>query len=150
MIYGIDPGTAKSAIVAWTGKRIHFSRIMDNDALLAMIRRSGEALRGSVVAVESIASYGMAVGKEVFETCELCGRIREAAENHGAVVRKVYRREVKIFYCGTMKAKDANVSQALRDKLGQVGTKGEPGPLYGIASHLWSALAVADYAFSNP
>jgi len=42
-----------------------------------------------------------------------------------------------------MKAKDANIRQALIDKLGPVGTKKSPGPLWGVKSHIWSALAVA-------
>jgi hypothetical protein len=58
-------------------------------------------------------------------------------------VRLVYRREVKLHLCGSMKAKDANVWQALIDKLGPVGTKACPGPLYGVKSHARSALAVA-------
>jgi hypothetical protein len=49
-----------------------------------------------------------------------------------------------------MRAKDANIRQALIDKLGAVGTKKAPGPLYGISGHLWAALAVADYAINNP
>ncbi|WP_230687708.1 hypothetical protein, partial [Streptococcus pneumoniae] len=57
---------------------------------------------------------------------------------------------VKIWLCGTMRAKDANIAQALRDKHGEVGTKKNPGKLYGIKSHLWSALAIADYALNHP
>jgi hypothetical protein len=45
-----------------------------------------------------------------------------------------------------MRAKDPNVRQALLDKIGPVGTKKNPGPLYGVSGHGWSALAVAVYA----
>jgi hypothetical protein len=38
------------------------------------------------------------------------------------------------------------VRQALIDRLGPQGTKKNPGPTYGMRSHLWAALAVAVYA----
>ncbi len=146
-VHGIDPGTYESAVVSWDGRKVLYSGILKNPLLIRMLRNSN--LVGCVVAIEAIASYGMAVGKETFETAEWCGAFREAAEHNKGTVRRVYRREVKIHLCGTMKAKDANVAQALRDKFGEVGTKKNPGPLYGIASHLWSALAVADYALTS-
>jgi len=97
-----------------------------------------------------IASYGMAVGREVFETCLWIGRFMECARDPEAV-NLVYRRDVKLHLCGTSKAKDANIRQALLDmfprtgggKTPQVGTKGQPGPLFGVSSHAWAALGVA-------
>ena len=62
----------------------------------------------------------------------------------------VYRRDVKMWLCGTPRAKDPNIAQALRDKYGDPGTKKNPGKIYGVKSHLWAALAVADYALGNP
>ncbi len=141
MIYGCDPGTDKSALVAFDGRKIHFAQIMLNDELLALVRRS-KSLQGQVLAIESIASYGMPVGRETFETCEFCGRIREAAEANGAKVMRVFRKDVKIHLCNNGKAKDSNVSQALRDKYSKEVLK-------GIVSHLWAAMAVADYALTH-
>lgn len=100
------------------------------------------------VAIEGIQSYGMAVGADVFETAEMIGRIRQAFGYHKTT--KIYRKEVKLFLCGSLRAKDANVSQAIRDlypatgggKKPSVGTKAQPGPLYGVTDHAWSALAV--------
>jgi hypothetical protein len=94
-------------------------------------------------ACEMIASYGMAVGKEVFETCVWIGRFVEIAYEP---VQLVYRRDVKLHLCHSPRAKDANVRQALIDRLGPQGTKKNPGPTYGMKSHLWAALAVAVYA----
>ena len=49
--------------------------------------------------------------------------------------------------CKNNRAKDKNIRQALIDRFGPgkaaIGTKKAPGPLYGLKSHLWSALAVA-------
>lgn len=142
MLFAIDPGTTESAVIAWDGQ-IRMAKIMPNEELLAMVRRSKAALAGARMAVETIASYGMAVGRETFETCEFCGRLREAAEANGATVQRVYRKDVKINLCGTMKAKDTNIRAALLDKYGK-------DVLKGIKSHLWSAMAVADYALTHP
>ena len=58
---------------------------------------------------------------------------------------------VMVHLCHDSRAKDTNIRQALLDlfpRAGggatpQVGTKGKPGPLYGVSSHAWPALAVA-------
>jgi hypothetical protein len=50
--------------------------------------------------------------------------------------------------CGSSRANDATIRQALLDRYGPgrekaVGTKANPGPLYGIKADLWQALALA-------
>ena len=60
----------------------------------------------------------------------------------------IKRQTTKAVLCGTARAKDPNVHQALIDMYGgsmkaAKGTKKAPGPLYGVKSHIWSALAVA-------
>ena len=105
-----------------------------------------------VMAIEMVASYGMAVGKTVFETCMWIGRFMEAWESAtGTKPQQVYRKDVKMHLCGSMRAKDTNIRQAIIDrypasgggKCPQIGTKKEPGPLYGVSKDIWSALAVA-------
>lgn len=142
----IDPGTEQSAHIEFDGKSVLEKGIVPNAELLRLARAG--MLRGEV-AIEMIACYGMPVGKETFETCLFIGQLREALWRV-ATVRLVYRKDVKIWLCGSMKAKDGNIRQALIDKYGAPGTKKAPGMLYGISSHLWSALAIADYAINNP
>jgi hypothetical protein len=90
-----------------------------------------------------IASYGMAVGASTFETCVWIGRFIEVSR---VEVELIFRKDIKLFLCGTMRAKDANIRQSLLDLIGPQGTKKTPGPTYGIKSHTWAALAVAVYA----
>jgi hypothetical protein len=97
-------------------------------------------------AIEMIASYGMAVGASTFETCVWIGRFTEVARVEPVLC---YRKDIKLFLCGTMRAKDANVRQALLDFVGPQGTKAKPGTTYGIKSHSWAALAVAVFAAAN-
>jgi hypothetical protein len=92
-----------------------------------------------------IASYGMPVGAEVFDTCLWIGRFMQKWSQHArcTLPSLVFRKDVKMHLCGVTKAKDANIRQALIDKFGAPGTKKAPGRLYGIKSHAWPALAVA-------
>jgi hypothetical protein len=113
--------------------------------MLNWIAESG----AEIFAIEMVASYGMPVGREVFETVRWIGRFQQAWRDP-ETVRFVYRKDVKLHLCGSARAKDANIRQALIDKLGPVGTKAVPGPLYGVKSHIWSALAVAVTALEGP
>lgn len=146
IVLAIDPGTTQSAFVRFDGRKVLEGDIVANDRLRTLLRENGIG-KHDLVACEMVASYGMAVGATVFETCVWIGRFVESAK---APTRYVYRKDVKMHLCHSMRAKDANIRQALLDKHGEVGTKKNPGPLYGIRSHLWAALAVADYALNVP
>lgn len=147
----IDPGNEQSAYVLYDpvdGKPAEFCKI-DNYLMLALIAEA-PALGATRMAVEMIASYGMPVGREVFETCLWIGRFMQAwsAGDPRADAELVYRRDVKLHLCGSARAKDPNVRQALIDRYGPgketaIGKKATPGPLYGMAGDCWSALAVA-------
>jgi hypothetical protein len=143
-------------VVLWGGvlEEFHIERNVDVLERVRLLGLKASALGlPSILAVEMIASYGMPVGREVFETCVWIGRFVQHWTNHtnGGPYRLVYRSEVKIHVCGTQRAKDGNVRQALIDmfppagggKVPQIGTKPEPGPLYGVTSHAWQALGVA-------
>jgi len=139
-VFAIDPGPTQSGWCEWDGGRVVGSGVLPNDDLLFEVQRRCDV--SETLAIEMIASYGMAVGREVFETCVWVGRFQQAWHSP-ASVRLVYRKDVKSFLCGSMKAKDANIRQALIDLVGDKGTKAKPGPTYGVKSHSWPALAVA-------
>jgi hypothetical protein len=145
MILAIDPGTTVSGVVVLDEGRVHESHIMPNDQVIERI----QWWTWPDVAIEMVASYGMPVGAEVFETVRWIGRFQQAFHAPDQV-RFVYRKDVKMHLCGTMKAKDPNIRQALIDKLGPAGTKRAPGPTYGVKSHAWAALAVAVTAAETP
>jgi hypothetical protein len=141
MILAIDPGPQRSAYVAWTDGRVVDSGWLDNFDV--RVRVAYYARKRQRIAVEMIASYGMAVGASVFNTCVEIGRMVEVANAHGVNAELIFRKDVKLHVCGSPRAKDANIRQALMDTYGPVGTKKQPGPLYGVKSHVWAALAVA-------
>lgn len=143
MILAIDPGTEKSAFVFWDGEKIDSSGILPNEEICCELL---EIWSEHDLFIEMVASYGMPVGREVFETVLWIGRFDEArAVNTGERSKLVYRREVKMHHCGSMKAKDSNIRQALIDKYGAPGTKKNPGLTYGLSKDLWSAFAIATY-----
>lgn len=136
-VLAIDPGPTKSAWLVYdSGGPTAARGITENADVLATVR----VLVADHLAIEMVESFGMAVGKEVFETVYWVGRFVEA---WGREFTRVYRKEVKLHLCGNCRAKDPNIRQALLDKVGPQGTKREPGPTYGISKDLWSALAVA-------
>jgi hypothetical protein len=133
--------------------RVAESGILNNVLLLGAIQHTLKYSDCQLV-IEMIASYGMAVGAEVFDTCVWIGRYVQAWHSPDAV-RLIYRKQVKLHLCGTTKAKDTNIRQALLDKFGPgkdkaIGKKAAPGPLYGVKTHAWSALAVAVVASEVP
>jgi hypothetical protein len=143
-LLAIDPGPTQSGFVVF-GEGVIHSGVLPNDQMRLYMKincHNGELDR---LAIEMIASYGMAVGAEVFNTCLWIGRYLEYWEkyNEPSTAQLVFRREVKMHLCGTARAKDTNIKQALVDKLGPIGKKDSPGPLYGVKSHAWPALGVA-------
>lgn len=141
-LLAIDPGNTHSAYVVYDGaKPIQFGKV-DNEWLLDRMRT--KHFDASHMAVEMIASYGMSVGREVFETCVVIGQLLEAWSRPHTLV---FRREVKLHLCGSPRAKDSNIRTALIDRYGgkekAIGRKATPGVLFGISADCWSALAIA-------
>lgn len=142
ILLALDPGPIQTGWCVWKHGKFHSGGVALNSDVLVLIRTIPED--GMELAIEMIASYGMAVGREVFETCVWIGRFYQAwTQVRQSTPQLVYRKDVKMHLCGTPRAKDPNIRQALIDKLGPVGSKLNPGPLYGVKSHIWPALAVA-------
>ena len=154
MILAIDPGNIESGVVIVDSKTLKpiFAEKMNNDELIQCIYDKCEPFNiYNDVAIEMIASYGMPVGAEVFETCVWIGRFKEAIINvyPGVSIDYIYRKDEKMNLCQSMKANDATIKQALVDRFtpGQKnygkGTKKNPGWFYGFAKDIWAAYAVA-------
>lgn len=148
IVMAIDPGPARSAWVTLNtetgGIRNH--GLSDNAMLLGLLRVEVAPATGPIesVVIEKVEGFGMPVGAEVFETVFWSGRFAEAARP--IRVDRIGRKAVKIHLCGSMRAKDPNIRQALIDRYGgsaAIGRKATPGPLYGVSGDVWSALAVA-------
>jgi len=142
-VLGIDPGNVESAYVLLDDnlKPVRFGKVK-NEELSDMIYR-GLSDECTGVAIEMIASYGMAVGETIFDTCVWIGRFTEQVINESGITPTyIYRKDEKMNLCHTMKAKDSNIRQALIDRFGIVGKKASPGFFYGFKSDIWAAMAV--------
>lgn len=147
IIMAIDPGHIESAYAIWDGKWLEGFGKIPSGKLLAMLREPSPCY---LLAVERIACMGMAVGEEVFETVRYEARfvmawLEKYEHRHHLLVPRM---RVKMHHCGDSRAKDANIRQALIDRFGPgkevaIGRKASPGPLYGVAGDVWSALAIA-------
>jgi|TARA_R110000822_G_scaffold246800_1_gene374971 hypothetical protein len=171
-ILAIDPGTVKSGwcVMEQDGTVNEFGWT-DNDDLLERVISS----RKINLVLEDISNYGMAVGRDTFETVKWLGRFDRKRE-HTYITRPT----IKAALCNTVKATDANVRQAVIDryggdavaiggkkcinckgkgwtgrdhdacefchchgwKQGGCGTETHKGQLYGVSSHVWSAIAL--------
>ena len=146
MILAIDPGTYESAYLFWDTEKenIESMGIKKNDDVLKLLKDCGNILYPSYkFVIEMIESRGMPIGKETIETIFWIGRFWEAFEGDKEDKERVYRREVKLHFCGTVRATDANIRQVLIDRFGGIQSTKKGGKLYGVKSHIWSALALA-------
>jgi hypothetical protein len=139
-ILGIDPGPKESGYVIWDGMRAE-AGTMENEALRHYLV-NGHRL--TALAIERIRGYGQVAGNDTYETCEWIGRFDITAREGGIpIVKLIPRKDIKNHLCGNTTTNDKYVRQALIDRLGEQGSKKNPGPLYGISGHAWAALAVA-------
>lgn len=164
-ILAIDPGSERSAWLLLqdgrpklmggtaTDEPMYAHGIEANDDVLEALRVGGAPGTGllvdvDVVVIEQMRGFLRTAGLEVFETCRWAGRFEEAARP--TPVALVGRKEVVVHLTGSARSGDVEVRAALIDRFGgvggkaaAVGLKASPGPLYGIAKDVWSALAIA-------
>jgi len=146
-IIAVDPGPERSQYVVFDGTRVVSQGWEEMVGLRQVL--PPDAYNGTHVVFEGIESFGMPVGAETFETVFVTGRLYELAFRcYGEKrVSRIYRKAIKLHLCGSARAKDANIRQALLDRFGGAavakGTKAAPGPLYGVSGHGWAALALA-------
>jgi hypothetical protein len=145
-LFAIDPGPTQSGCLLCETHpfKIVEVGIFNNTNLLADILR--RRWRMDLLLIEQIMMGGMIAGQETFETCFVSGQFAQAVSP--TPFARMGRIAIKMHLCGSARAKDANVRQALIDKFGPgrevaVGTKKHPGHLYGVHSHTWAALALA-------
>lgn len=146
-VLAVDPGNIDSGfvIVDFSEVKVLDKGKVPNDEIFTAIEENKDC----ILAIEMIASYGMAVGKSVFDTCVWIGRFYQFATEKNMQIKFVYRKDEKMTLCHSMKAKDTNIKQALIDIYAPntvnngKGTKKEPGFFYGFKADIWQAMAIA-------
>jgi hypothetical protein len=123
-ILSIDPGNVESAFCLIDSEDyipLEFGKTANENLRVGMYN-----VQYDKAIIEMVASYGMAVGATVFETCVAIGQFKEIAMRKNIPVEFIYRKDEKMNLCHSMKAKDSNIRQALIDRFGPVGTKKNP------------------------
>ena len=167
-LLALDPGNTRTAYVVYD---THSKRLVEhgqnrNPEIVAQLVALRDQPGGPVhLACEMVGCYGQIAGRTLFETCFWIGRFVEAWHVGFNLVLRRGRwgpgpevtgaageyDGVTMCLCGSTRAKDKNVRQALIDrfpptgggKTPQIGTKAKPGALYGVSTDTWAALAVA-------
>lgn len=145
-LLAIDPGPEQSALLLYNAEKqypVAWEKTPNGTCWPSW------AWTASTLAVEQVASYGMPVGAEVFETCVWTGRFIERwYHNHESHPIRVTRKQVMVHICGSAKGNDSTLRTALIDRWGPgkekaIGRKASPGPLHGLTGDCWAALGVA-------
>lgn len=142
-VVGIDPGPFTSHAIVFDGGRVVEKIECDPGKVFDLCATRGR------VAIEDFEPFGSPVSADSIRTIKTIG----VAEQTGA--RAIGRKAIKLHLCGTlMQIKDRQVREALIERFGPgkeaaIGTKANPGPLYGVSGHYWSALAVAVVAWDQ-
>jgi hypothetical protein len=137
VILGCDPGSDQSACVLWDTKQ---NRILKhwqepNGVVLTILRGM---VCPDVCVIEDVAFYGKVLNKSTFETLKFIGRIQEIFPHNHALV--IYP-EIAVHFCNSRRVKTSQINAVLMDRFGGKGTKKQPGVLFGIKEHEWSALS---------
>lgn len=149
-ILGIDPGYVLSAFVLVDPhdlRPVEFGKIPNDELLAGLV--DGRLRIATRIVCEKIESFGMPVGREIFETVFWTGRFVQAALP--VEVERIGRKRVVRHHCYSAQADDSNVTHALVDRFTPgapnfgKGTKAEPGWFYGFAGDVWQAYALAVY-----
>lgn len=156
-IFAIDPGNIESGWVlcdAESLKPVQFGKSSNSSLLCKLFDLSLDYPGQTYYCIEMIASYGMPVGKEVFDTCVWIGRFTECIVNLKItsvyqLPTYVYRLDEKLTICRDPRANDATIRRALVDRFAPgvsnygKGSMSSPGWFYGFKADIWQAYAVA-------
>lgn len=154
-IIAIDPGNTQSGycvIDQRTLRPLEFGKIDNADLMQKLASATKQGWRWAVI--EMVASYGMPVGREVFDTVLWIGRFYQTL-NACCSVRLLCRIEEKRHICHNTRANDAAIRRALIDRFADHdlkngrGTKKAPDFFYGFKADIWAAYAVGLTAIEN-
>lgn len=141
-VVGIDPGDNQSAyaVVDANYEVVEADKVENEDLALFLKCILGD----THVVVEGIQSYGMPVGRNVFDTCYQIGRILQICDDLGLPWTIYNRPEYTKAICGVQKISDSVLRQALLLRFGG-DKKGEPLNKLKGSTDKRSAFAIAAY-----
>ena len=119
-VLALDPGPERTAYVHLReGVPARFG--LEANQCIRRVCEDAQTWGVDGVAIEMVASYGMAVGAEVFETCVWIGRFMESlirCNVSNSEIHRIPRIQVKNHLCHKSNANDSNIRQAIIDRFG--------------------------------
>lgn len=156
-VLSIDPGNTKSAWLLYGiayGDKLGVVEAFGYEPNEELLPKLAELrLNGTALVIEYPQPRGQPMYTQLVDTIFWIGRFVQSAAPEGDW-KPIDRKDIKMTLCGNTKAKDSNIRAALisrfggafvpgRGEVNPIGTKRNPGPLYGLSGDIWSALAVA-------
>lgn len=146
-ILAIDPGPKYSAFVLYyseTRMPLRFGEYLNET-----VEKEIKSTTADTLVIEYPAPRGQPMYTQLVDTIFWIGRFSthwQLGQWH-----RMDRKDVKMTLCRSAKANDSQIRAAIISrypatgggKVGQIGTKKQGGPLYGISKDVWAALAVA-------
>lgn len=153
-ILAIDPGPTHSGYVVCCPEHpthpIDVAGHVENYELLSII--SAASLEAHCCIIEDFVARGQPCGHEAVNTCKWIGRFSQKwfddSDNEYSDAILLSRPAVCQFLTGNIRAKKPEILVYLIGRYGgsrkvAVGTKHDPGPLYGLNVHTRDAFALA-------
>lgn len=144
-VLGIDTGDKESAYVLFNGNVLKCGKL-PNAQVEDLIFNGWDV----VVAVEAPTLFGKRVYPQIMETAIQAGRFLGLGAARVKTVRRFSRQETSLHCAGARSCDDKQMKHCLIERFGDVGTKKNPGPLYGLSgADMFDALAVAVTAYDK-
>ena len=149
MIFAIDPGNEQSAYVLVGDNMQVLNKGKEENKKVEEVLSRAVLIPHLDIVCERINSYGMPVGRSVFDTCKQIGRFEMICERRNYEMQYVDRSEEKMAICHSTHAGDASIRRALIDMYAEhdlkngKGTKKSPDWFHGFHDDIWQAFAVA-------
>lgn len=146
-ILSLDVGTTQSGfciVDSETYKPKYFGKIENSELI-----KIAKTFDYDVLVYEEFQSYGTQMGISTITSITWNGRFIQIAKDRQKEVIPIYRREVKMNLCNSVKANDSNVRYALISRFAKFdfkngkGTKNEQDWFYGFKADSWSAYGIA-------
>jgi Holliday junction resolvasome RuvABC endonuclease subunit len=141
VVFGIDPGSAKSAIVNIANGCVLDAKKLDNLELLDYIEL--QISSKAVVGVETIRSYGSKFANSLIKTVEFIGQIELILRQRDLKFYKFTRKTIVAYHLGTAKGNDSHIRTAMLKKYGEQIASDN----IVIHSDMWQALAVTSITY---
>ena len=154
-IIGIDTGPLTSGIIHLQAENVgwrlaHCNDKMVNGDICGYLVEKAHFYSSIEVVVEHINARGQLLNQANIDMVHLIGWINKTCIEVGMECHLITNRLWKSHLCGANNASAKEVKIASKQILSPYGggsdpykgVKNQPGPIYGISSHCWSALGV--------